>query len=83
MKSSPTELSITDSSESESESELYYDRRSVGQSFLVSSTHLGLMTRFLLLSDHCGSFILGALSDERTDLSITMYNIQYILLSQI
>jgi hypothetical protein len=32
--------------------ELYYDRRPVGQSVLVSSTHLGLMTRFLLLSDN-------------------------------
>jgi hypothetical protein len=38
----------------ESESELYYDRRSFGQSVLVSSPHLGLMTSFLLLSDHCG-----------------------------
>jgi hypothetical protein len=68
-----------------SESELYYDRRSVGQSVLVSSPHLGLMTRFLLLSDHCGFLIWGALSDERTGLSLTctMYNIQYILLSQI
>jgi hypothetical protein len=63
--------------------ELYYDRRSVGQSFLVSSPHLGLMTRFFLLSDHCGFLIWGALSDEMTGLSFTMYNIQYILLSQI
>jgi hypothetical protein len=31
------------------ESELCYDRRSVGQSILEYSTHLGLMTRFLLL----------------------------------
>jgi hypothetical protein len=61
---------------------LYYDRRSVGQSVLVSSPHLGLMTRFLLLSDHCGFFIWGALSDERTGLFFTMYNMQYILLSQ-
>jgi hypothetical protein len=38
----------------ESDPELYYDRRSVGQSILVSSPHLGLMTRFLLLSDNCG-----------------------------
>jgi hypothetical protein len=35
-------------------SELYYDQRSVGQSVLVSSRHLGLMTKFLLLSDTCG-----------------------------
>jgi hypothetical protein len=33
---------------------LCYDRRSVGQSVLVPSTHLGLTTRFLLLSDSCG-----------------------------
>jgi hypothetical protein len=32
---------------------LYYDRQSVGQSVLVSSTCLGLTTRFLLLSDSC------------------------------
>jgi hypothetical protein len=34
-------------------SELSYDRRSVGQSVLVSSPHLGLITRSLLLSDNC------------------------------
>jgi hypothetical protein len=38
---------------------LYYDRRSVGQSVLVSSTHLGLTTRFLLLSDSCGFVDVG------------------------
>jgi hypothetical protein len=32
---------------------LYYDRRSVGQSVLEWSTHLGFTTRFLLLSDSC------------------------------
>jgi hypothetical protein len=32
---------------------LCHDRRSVGQSVLVSSTHLGLTTRSLLLSDCC------------------------------
>jgi hypothetical protein len=32
---------------------LCYDRRSVGQSVLVSSIHVGLTTRFLLLSDSC------------------------------
>jgi hypothetical protein len=40
-------------------SDLYYDRRSVGQSVLVSSTHLGLMTRFLLLSDICWCVDMG------------------------
>jgi hypothetical protein len=58
---------------------IYYDRRSVGQSFLVSSPHLGHMTKFLLLSDHCGFLICGALSEERTGLSFTMYNVQYII----
>jgi hypothetical protein len=37
----------------ESKSKLCYDRRSVGQCVLVSSTHLGLTTRFSLLSDSC------------------------------
>jgi hypothetical protein len=36
-----------------SKSKSCYDRRSVGQCVLVSSTHLGLKTRFLLLSDSC------------------------------
>jgi hypothetical protein len=65
--------------------ELYYDRRWVGQSVLVSSSHVGLMTRFLLLSDHCG-FWYGAPSLTRGRdclLQCTVYNIQYILLSQI
>jgi hypothetical protein len=44
---------------SESESELHYDRRSVGQSILVSNPHLGLMTRFLLLSDTYGFLTRG------------------------
>jgi hypothetical protein len=38
---------------------LCYDRRSVGQSVLVSSTYLGLMTTFLLLSDSCGFVDVG------------------------
>jgi hypothetical protein len=36
-----------------SKSKICYDRQSVGQSVLVSSTHLGLMTRFLLLLRVC------------------------------
>jgi hypothetical protein len=39
---------------SKSKSNLYYDRRSVSQSVLEESTHLGLTTRSLLLSDSCG-----------------------------
>jgi hypothetical protein len=42
-----------------SKTKLCYDWRSVGQSILVSSTHLGLMTRFLLLSDNCGFVDVG------------------------
>jgi hypothetical protein len=38
---------------------LYYDRRSVCQSVLEQSTHLGLTTRFLLLSDSCGFVDVG------------------------
>jgi hypothetical protein len=34
-------------------SKLRYDRRPAAQSVLVSSTHLGLKTRFLFLSDSC------------------------------
>jgi hypothetical protein len=33
---------------------LYYDLRSAGQSVLVSSAHLELTTRFVLLSGTCG-----------------------------
>jgi hypothetical protein len=38
---------------------LCYDRRSVGQSVLEQSTHLGLKTRSWLLSDSCGFVDLG------------------------
>jgi hypothetical protein len=54
-----------------SKSKSCYDRRSAGQFVLVSSTHLVLTTRFLLLSDSCGLFIWGAHSDERTGLPFT------------
>jgi hypothetical protein len=40
-------------------SKLYDDRRSVGQSILVWSTHLGLTTKFLLLSGNCGFVDVG------------------------
>jgi hypothetical protein len=45
---------------SKSKPELCYDRRSVGQSVFVSSTHLGRKARFLLLSDIC-EFVDGLL----------------------
>jgi hypothetical protein len=49
---------------------LCYDQRSVGQSVLEKSTHLGLKTRYLLLSDTCRLVDVGR-SDERTDLSFS------------
>jgi hypothetical protein len=42
------------SNQVKSKSNLYYDRRSIGQSLSGSSSHLGLTIRFLLLSDSCG-----------------------------
>jgi hypothetical protein len=47
------------SRKSKSKSKLCYDWRSVSQYLLVSSTRLGLMTRFLLLSDSCGFVDVG------------------------
>jgi hypothetical protein len=42
-----------------SKKKLCYDRRPVGQSVLVSSTHLGPKARFLILSDNCGFVVVG------------------------
>jgi hypothetical protein len=56
---------------SESKSKLCYDRRSVGQSVLASSTHLELTTRFILLSV-AGLLMWGALSDDRKGLPFTI-----------
>jgi hypothetical protein len=53
---------------SKSKSKLCYDRRSVGQSVLVSNTHLGLTTRFCYCQAVAGLLMWGALSDERTGL---------------
>jgi hypothetical protein len=52
-------------------SKLCYDRQSVGQSVLVSSTHLGLTTRFYYCQTIAGLLMWGALSDERTGLPFT------------
>jgi hypothetical protein len=43
----------------EFKSKLCYDRRSVGQSVFVYSTHVGLKTRSLFLSDSCSLFYMG------------------------
>jgi hypothetical protein len=47
------------SAQPKSKSNLCYDRRSAGQSVLEQSTHLGLTSRSLLLSDSCGFVGLG------------------------
>jgi hypothetical protein len=51
-------------------SKLHYDRQSVGQSILVSGTHLGPVTNWsILFIGSCGFFFMwGALSDEGTGL---------------
>jgi hypothetical protein len=49
-------------------SKLCYDRRLVGQSVLLSSTHLGLTTRFYYCHTAADVLTSGALSDERTGL---------------
>jgi hypothetical protein len=54
----PTPEFISNSSQ-KSKWKLFYDWRSIGQSFLVSVTHLGLTTRILLLSDICGFVDVG------------------------
>jgi hypothetical protein len=55
------------------ETKLCYDRWSVGQSVLVSSTHLGPNTRIsITLKTVVGLFMWGSLSDERMGLSFTI-----------
>jgi hypothetical protein len=51
--------------EIESKLKLCYYRRSVGQSVLMSSPHLGPKTRFLLLSDSCKFVDVGPPSRQR------------------
>jgi hypothetical protein len=46
-------------------------RRSVGQSVLVSSTHLGSKTRFISLSDNCGFLDVGRPLWQENHLSFT------------
>jgi hypothetical protein len=54
-----------------SKSKLYYDRRSAGQSALVSSTRLGLRPEFYYCLTVAGLLMWGAISDERTGLLLT------------
>jgi hypothetical protein len=56
---SPTQLHSHWLILSESKPTLCEGRRSVGQSVLVSSTHLGPKNRFVLLSDSCGFVDVG------------------------
>jgi hypothetical protein len=56
----------------ETKSKLCYDRRSVGQSVLVSSIHLGPDTRVVLLPTITGLLMWGALFDGRAGLSFTI-----------
>jgi hypothetical protein len=57
---------------SKSKSKLYYDRRSVGRSLLVSSSHVRLSTRFCYYQTVASLLMWGALSDERTGLPFTI-----------
>jgi hypothetical protein len=45
---------------------------------LVSSTHLGFKTRLFFCLTVAGLLTWGALCDERTSLSFTLHNVQYI-----
>jgi hypothetical protein len=47
--------------------------------FLGIKPRSGAYDQIFIMSDHCGFFIWGALSDERTGLSFTMYNVQYTI----
>jgi hypothetical protein len=53
-------------------SKLRYDRRSVGQSVLVSSPHLGPKKNCYYCQTFTGLLMWGGLSDERTGLSFTV-----------
>jgi hypothetical protein len=65
MTAIPSNTRLIKKSKSESKSMLCYDRRSVGQSILVSSTHLGPKTRFFVTVRHLRVSWLGAPSLTR------------------
>jgi hypothetical protein len=55
-----------------SKSKLCYARQSVGQSVLVSGTHLGPRAGFLLPLDSCVFIDMDILCDAKTGLSFTI-----------
>jgi hypothetical protein len=67
-----TVLGLTLTHSLKSKSKLCYDRRSVGQSVFVSSTHLRPKTIFYYCQTVTGLFMWGSLSDERTGLPFTI-----------
>jgi hypothetical protein len=58
---------------------LFYDRRSVGQSVSVSSTHLVLMPRFQLPSSICGFLLAGRPLWREDGSVIHPYNCYWVL----
>jgi hypothetical protein len=53
---------------------LFFDWQSVGQSILVSDSHRGSVTRFLLLSDFCGLHVVGLPTCREDGSVICWYN---------
>jgi hypothetical protein len=78
------ERRVLDESCRKSKSKLCYDRRSVSHSVLMSSTHLGRTTRFLLLRDNCGFVDVGrslSLTRERIcDLQLLLFLASAVIL---
>jgi hypothetical protein len=62
----------------ESESELCYDRRQSSSLSLNKAPIWGLRPDFYYCQTVAGLLMSGALSDERTGLSCTTYNVQYV-----
>jgi hypothetical protein len=70
--SSPLSNSLTHQPITTTKSKSCYDRRPVGQSVLMPSTHLGPKTRFYYCQRVADLLMRGALSDERRVLSFTI-----------
>jgi hypothetical protein len=63
-------------SQSQSQSHIATDSQSVSQSVLVSSPHLGLMTRYLLLFDSYSLVIVGTFW-LKAEMNISVYALKY------